>query len=165
MENSKIFWLLGQLIMVKTSTFAWVAAEQAELLFLNDIGWSPQVIHLNDLLLLLESEPVHLQTPKTHYAQDTGATQQYLQQVPLDYSLLGMVSCDTETEMMKVRWKSFKFHHRISERQEKSISPCGRCFTQLVLQEWQTFRKKIIMKFVFVCFVLFCSTINPDSHG
>ena len=57
--------------MVKTSTFAWVAAEQAELLFLNDIGWSLQVIPLHDLLLLLEGEPVHLQAPKIHYAQDT----------------------------------------------------------------------------------------------
>ena len=57
--------------MVKTATFAWVAAEQAELLFLNDIGWSTQVIPLNDLLLLPEGEPVHLQAPKTHYTQDT----------------------------------------------------------------------------------------------
>ena len=57
--------------MVKTSTFAWVAAEQAELLFLNDIGWSLQVIPLHDLLLLLEGETVHLQAPKIHYAQDT----------------------------------------------------------------------------------------------
>ena len=57
--------------MVKTSTFAWVAAEQAELLFLNDIGWSPQVIPLHDLFLLPEGEPGHLPAPKTHYAQDT----------------------------------------------------------------------------------------------
>ena len=36
-----------------TSTFAWVGAEQAELLFINDLRWSPEVIPWHDLLLLL----------------------------------------------------------------------------------------------------------------
>ena len=52
-----------------TSTFAWVGAEEAELLFLNDFCWSPQIVPWHDLLLLLEGQPVHLPTLKTHYAE------------------------------------------------------------------------------------------------
>ena len=77
-----------------TSTLAWVGAEEAELLSLNDFHWSPQVIPWHDLLLLLEGEPVHPPPPRTHYAQDILLTSdtQYLQQVPQSYSILNMVS-------------------------------------------------------------------------
>ena len=85
-----------------TSNFAWVGAEEAELLFLNDFCWSPQIVPWHDLLLLLEGQPVHVPAPKTHFLQ---VTDQYLQQVPLSYSLLEV----------------FKFHHRISETQKGSI--------------------------------------------
>ena len=81
------------------SAFTWVGAEQVEVLFLNKFQWSSQGIPWHDLLLLLESEPVHFPVPKTHYAHDIllmSATHQYLKQVPLSYSLL-------KTEMMKVR--------------------------------------------------------------
>ena len=121
-----------------TSTFAWVGAEQAELLFLNKFRESPQVIPWHDLLLLLEGEPVHLPAPKTHYAQDILLTSDTpifaTSSSELQFIKYGVL-CDTETEIMKVRWKAFKFHHRISESQQRSISPCGRCFAQLVLQE------------------------------
>ena len=54
-----------------TSNFAWVGTEKAELLFLTTfVGARPQVIPWHDLLLLLESEPLDLPTPKTHYNQD-----------------------------------------------------------------------------------------------
>ena len=121
-----------------TSTFAWVGAEQAELLFLNDFRWSPQVIPWHDLLLLLEGEPVHLPAPKTHYTQDillTSDTPIFAKSSSELQFIKHGVICDTETEMMKVRWKVFKFYHRISETQQRSISPCGRCFAQLVQQE------------------------------
>ena len=45
------------------------------------------------------------------------------------------IICDTEKEIMKLVWKVVKFHHRISESQQSSISLCGRCFAQLLLQE------------------------------
>ena len=56
--------------------------------------------------------------PKAYFLRETD---QYLQQVPLSYSLLDMVSGNTETEMMEVQWKFFKFQHRILETQEGSI--------------------------------------------
>ena len=53
-----------------STTFAWVGAESAEIIFLNDFRWSAQVLPWQGLLLLLEGQPVHFSAPKTHYAQD-----------------------------------------------------------------------------------------------
>ena len=35
--------------------------------------------------------------------------------------------------MMDVRWKIFDFTHRIPQVDQKIITPCPRCFTELVL--------------------------------
>ena len=89
-----------------TSTFAWFGAEQAELLFLNDSRWSPQVIPWQDLLILLEGEPVHLPALKTHYAQDillTSDTPIFATSSSDLQHIKNGVICDAETEMMKVR--------------------------------------------------------------
>ena len=48
-----------------TATFAWVGAEKAECIFLNDFRWSPEVITWHDVLLMREGQQVHLPAPKT----------------------------------------------------------------------------------------------------
>ena len=48
-----------------TPTFAWVGAEKAQVIFLNDFRWNPQIIQWHDLLLMLEEQPVHLPAPKS----------------------------------------------------------------------------------------------------
>ena len=53
-----------------STSFAWVGAENAEAIFLNDFRWSPQIIPWQDFLLLLEDHVVHLPTPKSHFAKD-----------------------------------------------------------------------------------------------
>ena len=53
-----------------STTFAWVGAELAEIIFLNDFRWCAQVLPWQDMLLLLEGQPVHFSAAKTHYAQD-----------------------------------------------------------------------------------------------
>ena len=53
-----------------STTFAWVGAESAEIIFLNDLRWSPQLISWNDFLLMREGHTVQLPAPKTHYAKD-----------------------------------------------------------------------------------------------
>ena len=53
-----------------STTFAWVGAEEAEVLFLSDFRWSANIIPWHDLLLLLEGHEVHLPAPKTHYRFD-----------------------------------------------------------------------------------------------
>lgn len=54
----------------ESTSFAWVGAEQAECIFLNDFRWSPAVIQWHDSLLMLEGQLVHLPAPKSHYAKD-----------------------------------------------------------------------------------------------
>ena len=46
-----------------TSTFAWVGAEKAEVIFLNDFRWNSQIIQWHDFLLMLEGQTVHLPAP------------------------------------------------------------------------------------------------------
>ena len=53
-----------------STTFAWVGAEQSEVVFLNDFRWSAQIILWHDFLMLLEDQTVHLPAPKTHYRQN-----------------------------------------------------------------------------------------------
>ena len=53
-----------------STTFACVGAESAEIIFLNDLRWSPQLISWNDFLPMLEGHTVHLPAPKTHYGKD-----------------------------------------------------------------------------------------------
>ena len=53
-----------------STTFAWVGAETADVIFLNDFRWSKQIIPCHDLLQMLEGQPVHLSAPKTHHAKD-----------------------------------------------------------------------------------------------
>ena len=42
-----------------TTTFAWLGAETAEVIFLNDFRWCAQIIPWHDFLLLLEGQKVH----------------------------------------------------------------------------------------------------------
>ena len=77
--------------------------------FLNDFRWSPAVIQWHDFLLMLEGQLVHLPTPKS-----------------ID---------EKETEMMAVRWRSFRFHAQIPQEKQKQIPPCGKCFALLILGE------------------------------
>ena len=118
-----------------TSTFAWVGAEDAEVIFLNDFRWNSQIIQWHDLLLLLEGESVHLPAPKSHYAKDILLNNDTpifcTSSSKLTYIKNGVLN-DRETEMMDVRWKMFNFNYRITESEQKSISPCARCFAELV---------------------------------
>ena len=51
-----------------TTTFAWVGAQNAEIMFLNDFCWSEKVIPWHNLLLLLKGQTAHLPPPKSHFA-------------------------------------------------------------------------------------------------
>lgn len=120
-----------------SSTFAWVGVDNAEVIFLNDFRWSHQVIPWHDFLLLLEGDTVHLPAPKTHFAQDICLTND----VPIFATssseikyITGKVVSQRESNMMDVRWNVVKFHHVISESEQKTIPPCKHCFANFVLQ-------------------------------
>ena len=53
-----------------TGTFAWVGAEKAEVIMLNDFCWNPSMIAWADFLQLLEGDIVHLPAPKNICSED-----------------------------------------------------------------------------------------------
>ena len=112
-----------------SSTFAWVDAEEAECLFLNDFRWSQAIIPWHDLLLLLEGQLVHLPAPKTHYAKDiffAGDTPIFATgKNPICYIKNG---CNDSTT-------KFRFNNQISETDQKEIEPCCKCFADLILSK------------------------------
>ena len=119
-----------------STSFAWVGAEKAEILFLNDFRWTPSVIQWHDFLLLLEGQLVHLPAPKSHYAKDiafTGDTPIFATgKNPIVFVKNGALD-EKETEMMNVRWKIFRFHAQIPQEKQKQLPPCGKCFATLIL--------------------------------
>ena len=118
------------------SSFAWVGAEQAEVIFLNDFRWSHQVISWNDFLLLLEGEDVHLPTPKSHFSKDVlfdkdspiFATSKHERMLIRN----GTID-ERETKMMRVRWRIFTLYSQIRESEQVDVPPCGKCFASFVL--------------------------------
>ena len=117
--------------------FAWVGSEEAEIILINNLRWSPELIQRDDFLRLLEGQKVHLRAPKNHFAKDVLISND----IPIlatGSSIIKHVgkyniSDDRETEMMKVRWRVFQFTGRISESDVKEIPACSRCFSELVL--------------------------------
>lgn len=119
-----------------TSTFAWVEAEKAEVIFLNDFRWNSQVIQWHDFLLMLEGQPVHLPAPKSHFSKDL----EFVADTPIFcttkhdfvYVKAGVID-ERETEMMAVRWHSFQFRKQIAQRDQITVPSCARCFAELIL--------------------------------
>ena len=119
------------------TSFAWVGAEEAECIFLNDFRWSQQIIQWHDFLLMLEGQMAHLPAPKTHYAKDivfdkdtpifcTGKQ-------PFVYIKNGVID-QRETDMMSVRWKTFHFNVPIEQNAQKELPKCVKCCATFVLQ-------------------------------
>ena len=116
---------------------AWVGSEEAEIILINDLRWSPELIQWNDFLRLLEGQMVHLFAPKNHYAKNVWisndtpiiATGSSTIKHVGKYNIFD----NRETEMMKVRWRVFEFTRCIIESDVKEIPACPRCFSELVL--------------------------------
>ncbi len=119
-----------------STSFAWVGAEKAEIIFLNDFRWSTQIIPWHDLLLMLEGQVVHLPAPKSHFAHDAVFNKDTpifcTTKHQLVYVKNGIVD-ERETEMMCVRWKMFALNYQIPRQEQREIKPCGACFHDLYL--------------------------------
>ena len=117
-----------------TGTFAWVGAENAEVLFLNDLRWNDKLMAWSDFLNLLEGLPVHLPAPKTHFAEDilwSKKTPIFATSSTRIRKYDGGVLNDVETGMMDTRWRYFEFHKPIENPKEIKSCPC--CFANLML--------------------------------
>ena len=79
-----------------------------------------------DILLLLEGQPVHFSAPKTHYAQDIvfeKDTSIFCTSKSEIVAVKGAVVDDIETQMMSVRWRVFTMFAQISESEQVFLNP------------------------------------------
>lgn len=51
-----------------SSKYAFIGAGKAEIIFMNDFKWLPEMIYLQGFLNLSEEQNVHLAVPKSHFA-------------------------------------------------------------------------------------------------
>ena len=115
--------------------YAWIVADTAEIIVLQDFRRCRDSIPWKDLLLLLEGEIVNLPASKKQFStavvikRDTPifATSESR----ITYTGKFNSTDDRETEMMSVGWKFIEFTHQIAENEQKQVAPCGRCFAEL----------------------------------
>ena len=120
-----------------STSFAWVGAEEAEIVFLNDFRWSHQIIAWHDLLLILEGQLVHLPAPKSHFAKDTvfDSDTPILATNKHQFVFVKNGAIDErETEMVTVRWKVFNFSRQIPQAEQQEVTAYSTCFANLILE-------------------------------
>ena len=117
--------------------YAWVRADLADIILLQDFRDSRNLISWKDLLLLLEGDTVRLPAPKNHFATDIVIDKD----IPVFATSKGSIRYvgrfntpdEKEQEMMDSRWKIIKLKHQFQSYEQKQVQPCGRCFAELAL--------------------------------
>lgn len=116
--------------------YAWVGADKAEVILLQDFRWSRELISWNSLLLLLEGELVKLPSPKNQFAADvcidTDVPLFATSKASVEFVGRNNQGDAGEDAMMNDRWRLFTFHRRIPQDEQKKIASCPRCFAELV---------------------------------
>lgn len=119
-----------------TGTFAWVGAENAEIVLLNDFRWHPSIIAWGDLLQLLEGDIVHLPAPKNFLIKDIEFTRDtpFFATADSPMVLVKGGSIDhINSQMMQVRWRIFHFWRQIPQEQQIAMIPCPHCFAKFII--------------------------------
>ena len=121
--------------------YAWVGAEESEVIYLNDFRWTSTLISWRDFLLLVEGHIVHLPVPKNQYSSDvcidTDVPIFATSSNPIVYYGRNGQIDERETEMMSVRWRVFEFTRKMPQEEQKDLPPCSRCFGELVFLDEQ----------------------------
>ena len=103
---------------------------------LSDFRWKSSIIAWANLLLLLEGDIVHLPAPKNFSKHDIELSKDTpifaTSDAPIVFIKGGSV-CHTNTEMMNVRWRFFHFWRQIPPSEQLQLTPCGHCFSKLIL--------------------------------
>ena len=90
-----------------TGSFAWLGAEDAEIIFLNDFRCHPKIITWADFLQALEGDTVHLPAPKNVCSRDLELNKDTpffaTSDMPLVLIKAGAID-SLNTRMMNVRW-------------------------------------------------------------
>ena len=88
------------------------------------------------MLQLLEGDIVHLSAPKSFWKQDIEFDKDSpffaTADVPIVLVKGGAIN-QANSEMMRVRWRLFRFWKQIPPKEQSSFAPCSRCFARLVL--------------------------------
>lgn len=117
--------------------YAWVGVNDKECILLQDFEFNKNLISWKSFLLLLEGTKLNLPAPKNHYSKD----EVFESDIPVfatsgqrivAYNRLNQVDAQ-ETKMMDTRWKYIEFTHQFPVEEQIRISPCGACFSKLVL--------------------------------
>ena len=90
-----------------TGSFAWIVAEDAEIIYLNDFRWHPKIIAWPQFLQALEGDTVHLPAPKNLRSKDIELSKDTLFFATSDAPLVlvkgGAMDC-VNTEMINCGW-------------------------------------------------------------
>ena len=95
-----------------TGSFAWIGAEEAEFIYLNDFRWHPKIIAWPEFLQALEGDTVHLPVPKNFCSKDIELSKDTPFFATSDAPLVlvkGGAMDHVNTEMMNCRWVFFPF--------------------------------------------------------
>ncbi|KAL9978525.1 hypothetical protein ACROYT_G016051 [Oculina patagonica] len=120
-----------------TGSFAWLGAEEAEIILLNDFQWNPAIIAWADFLQALEGDTVHLPAPKTFCKQDIELNKDTPIFATSDAPLVlvkGSSIDRANTQMMDVRWRMFHFWRQLPQSEQQNLIPCGHCFAKFILE-------------------------------
>ena len=121
-----------------TGSFAWIAAEEAEIIYLNDFRWHPKIIAWADFLQALEGDTVHLPAPKNLCSKDVELSKDTPFFATSDAPLVlvkGGAIDRVNTEMMSCRWVFFNFWKQIPHAEQEDIPPCRFCFAKFILRD------------------------------
>ena len=103
-------WQLWKRSNPATGTFAWVGAEEAEIIVSNDFRWKCSMIFWAHMLLLQEGDIVNLPAPRNFSKWDIDLSKDTpifaTSDAPIVYIKGGSV-CHANTEMMNLRWRLF----------------------------------------------------------
>jgi hypothetical protein len=116
------------------TNFNWVGAPSKEVILLNDLNYSEDVLPWGTMLNLLEGKPIHVSAPKNHFQEDILWTA--LQPIfatceaPISRIVGGALNVK-QTKMMSNRWNAFEFTHVMDD--SRDIPTCGKCFAQFLL--------------------------------
>ena len=118
-----------------SSKYAFVGAENKELIFLNHLRWRQEMIPWQEFLNLLEGHSVHLAATKTHYARDiliTDDVPNFATNIaPIMFAGKG-TNVDGKNAIMEARWRKFQLSVQIPLSEQKTVKSCARCFCELV---------------------------------
>ena len=119
-----------------SSRYEFVGAENKELMFLNDLRWSQEMISWKELLNLLEGQSIHLATPETHYATCVLITEDVpifaTNIAPIMFAGKGAI-VEGENTVMEARWQQqFQLSVHIPLSKQKTVKIYAGCFCKLV---------------------------------